>query len=318
MEAIDDLNPLVFDDRRAFVRAAAASARADEAFLRVAPGSALQKKLLRAESIAIAGLEGHAVRNEALCRLLGSRDTSSLDRGTKLAADMVDAFEKVSKWQLEPPATDEVLSLFTVSDASSGRLMRPDLIWSLEEDAGWLVHELEVVHETPDPWVALDVLRRIWISGRFQSTARRMAMLCAPWIIKRGFDCHLPVIGLAQRIRYSVDDFREAAKTSDRWSVTTANAVAEASILSLKHLGDHAGEKASLLALCPPERASSSVTTAIEFMIGQPIFTVKGFCDEIGVTPRGAKVVLDKLEEAGVLEVEGGSRNRNYVCRRTL
>lgn len=281
----------------------------------------MTRKAIRAEAMAVAGLEGHAVRNEALCRLLGDRNTSSLDRGTKLAADLVDALQLVATWDDEPPATDEVLKLFTTSDASAGRLMRPDLLWSLEGDSSWLSHELEVVHETPDPWIALDVLRRIWVSGRFQSTARRMTMLCAPWILKRGFDCEFPILGLAQRIRNSLDEFKDAEKSSHLWATAAAQAVSDASRANLKSIGDHAAERASLLALCPPERKSSSIESAVDFMIGRPIFTIKGFCEEVDVTPRGATKILDKLEEAGVVENEGGSknsRNRTYICRRTL
>lgn len=331
MEQFSETEFVVMDDRRAFVAAAAAVARADEAMINVAKMTAdaeasatpagvpwYRRRTIRDEAAAIAGLEGHAIRNESLCRRIGNRDTSNLDRATKLAADIHEAILLVDAWPQKPPGLEEILKLFSVSDESTGRVMRPDLVWTLEDDATWLVRECEVAAETPEPWIAIDVIRRIWNSGRFQSTARRMAMLCAPWILARGFGCDLPVHGLAQQIRKDVDGFRDAAKSSDSWALAAAQAVAEAGRSSHRRIGDAAAERRTLLAICPPERSSSSITPAVEFMIGQPIFTVKSFCENLGVTPRGAKVVLDKLEDAGLLEVEGGSRNRNYVCRRAI
>lgn len=331
MEQFSETEFVVMDDRRAFVAAAAAVARADEAMINVARMTAdaeasatpagvpwYRRRTIRDEAVAIAGLEGHAIRNESLCRRIGNRDTSNLDRATKLAADIHEAILLVDAWCQQPPGLEEILKLFSVSDESTGRVMRPDLVWTLEDDATWLVRECEVAAETPEPWIAIDVIRRIWSSGRFQSTARRMAMLCAPWILARGFECDLPVHGLAQQIRKDIDGFRDAAKSSDSWALLAAQAVAEAGRSSHRRIGDAAAERRTLLAICPPERSSSSITTAVEFMIGQPIFTVKSFCESLGVTPRGAKVVLDKLEDAGLLEVEGGSRNRNYVCRRAI
>jgi hypothetical protein len=330
MELFAEPELVVMDDRRAFVAAVSAVARADEAMIHVARATSedaqigqavvpwYRRRTIRDEAAAIAGLEGHAIRNESLCRRIGNRDTSSLDRATKLAADLHDALLLVDAWSQQPPSLEDILKLFSTSDESTGRVMRPDLVWTLEDDATWLVRECEVAAETPEPWIAIDVIRRIWNSGRFQSTARRMAMLCAPWILARGFGCDLPVHGLSQQIRKDVDGFRDAAKSSDAWALAAAQAVAEAGRANHRRIGDAAAERRTLLAICPPERSSSSITQAVEFMIGQPIFTVKSFCESLGVTPRGAKVVLDKLEDAGLLEVEGGSRNRNYVCRRAI
>jgi hypothetical protein len=332
MEIDADHEVIVMDDRRAFVSAASAAARADEAMINIGRAAKIgtpegaksafpwyRRRIIRDEAAAIAGLEGHAIRNESLCRRIGNRDTSNLDRATKLAADIHDALVLVDAWSSEPPALEDILKLFSTSDESAGRVMRPDLVWTLEDDASWLMRECEVVHETPEPWIAVDVIRRIWISGRFQSTARRMAMLCAPWILAKGFDCEMAIHGIAQQIRKDVDGFRDSSKTSEAWAVMAALAVAEAGRANHRRIGDAAAERASLLAICPPERSSSSIGRAVEFMIGTPIFTVKSFCEGLdGLTPRGAKVVLDKLEEAGLLEVEGGSRNRNYVCRRAI
>jgi hypothetical protein len=329
MDDFQDSENVIMDDRRAFVAAASAIVRADEAMIHIERRGEdrslksqqvpwYRRRTIRDEAAAVAGLEGHAIRNESLCRRIGNRDTSSLDRGTKLAADIHEALLLVDSWPQRAPNLEDILKLFTTSDESTGRVMRPDLVWTLEDDATWLVRECEVAAETPEPWIAIDVIRRIWISGRFQSTARRMAMLCAPWLLAKGFGCVLPVHGLAQQIRKDVDGFRDAAKSSDAWALVTAQAVAQAGILSHRRIGDAAAERRTLLAICPPERSSSSITQAVEFMIGQPIFTVKSFCESLDITPRGAKVVLDKLEDAGLLEVEGGSRNRNYVCRRAM
>lgn len=318
MEHTLEVDMTVMDDRRAFVAAASAVARADESLLIRDPTRLSMRKLIRDEASAIAGLEGHAIRPEAVCRLIGNRDTSHLDRGTRLATDIYDAIALTESWSQNPPDSAALMQIFTKSDESYGRLMRPDIVWTTEDDAGWLARECEVVHETPEPWVAVEAVRRIWNSGRFQGTSRRMAMLCAPWILSIGFSTSNPVFGIAQQIRRDIDGFRAAAKTSDEWALTIAEAVARAAASMHRRIGDMAAERATLLALCPPERASSSVAKVIEFMLSHPIFTTKGLCDALGLTPKGASVVLSKLEDAGVIEVEGGARNRNYICRRAI
>lgn len=306
------------DDRRAFVAAASAVARSDEALTIRDPARASTRRIVRNEASAIAGLEGHATRAEAVCRLIGNRDTSHLDRGTRLAADIYDAILIAETWEQMPPGSTSVMEVFTKSDESYGRLMRPDIVWTTEDDAAWLARECEVVHETPEPWVAIEAIRRIWNSGRFQGTSRRMAMLCAPWILASGFSCKNPVQGLAHQVRRDIDGFRNASRTSDEWALLVAGALKDAATATHARIGDMAAERATLLALCPPDRSSSSISKVIDFMIVQPVFTVKGLCDALGLTPKGASVVLSKLEDAGVVEVEGGSRNRNYVCRRTI
>jgi hypothetical protein len=316
MEHSSDI--IVMDDRRAFVSAASAVSRADEAQTLLDRERRSARRTIREEAAAIAGFEGHAVRSEAVCRLIGNRDTSHLDRGTRLAADVYDALLIVDGWTQEAPGTEAILKVFGKSDESYGRLMRPDLVWTLEDDAAWLARECELVLETPEPWIAVDVIRRIWVSGRFQGTARRVAMLASPWLIAVGFGCANPVHGLAQQVRKDVDGFREASRTSDSWALACADAITEAARAGHRRIGDMAAERTTLLALCPPERSSSSISRTIDFMIVQPVFTAKALCDALGLTPRGAKVVLDKLEEAGVIEVEGGSKNRDYICRRTI
>ena len=306
------------DDRHAFVAAAAAYARADEQQSNLGSHSWLTRCALRSEALAVASLEGHLVRPEALCRLLGSRDTTRLDRGTRLAADLFDALSVVSSLGGEPPPAEGVRRIFEISDRSSGRVSRPDLVWTLEEDSSWLSDQLASLAEKPDPWAAAEVLRAIWTSGRFHSSARRMAMLVAPWIVAKGFHGELALTGVAVEIVRDLDSFRDASTEGVRWSGAFAGAVAAASAARHGLSGRLLGTKATLLALCPAERSSSSVGAAVEYMIGTPVFTVRAFCDELGLTPRGAKVVLDKLEEAGALDVEGGLRNRNYVCRRCL
>jgi hypothetical protein len=313
----DELDSL--SDIRHMVAASAALARLDEALRRTAPANPLYHAgTLRREAINIAALEGSLVRMEGLCRLLGNREVTNLERSVRLAADIHDALLVVEGWADQPPSSEDVRKLFDVADASSGRRLKQDLVWSLEEDCFWLHNELLSFMEKPNPWDAIENLRSFWSSNRFLGTAKRMALLVAGWMLAKGFECATPMIGLATYIIRDTDGFRDASQAKITWIAKLGHALVELGRDGLKCIEDGAATKMSMLALCPPEKNSSSVDRAIEFMMTSPVFSAKSFAKALELTARGAKVVLDKLEEADVVEVDGGLRNRNFVCRRAM
>ena len=313
----DDLESL--SDITHLVKAAAGIARLDEALKRTRSAEPIYHAAnLRREAINIAALEGSLVRMEALCRVLGDREATNLEMSVRLAADIHAALLVVNSWEDTPPSAEEIRTLFDVSDASKGRRLKQDLVWSLEEDCFWLHNELLAFMEMPNPWDALENLRSLWTSGRFLGTAKRMALLVAGWMLAKGFGCSLPAGGLGAYIIRDTDGFRDAAQSRITWISKVGHALVELGVDGLKKIEDGAMSKTSMLALCPPEKNSSSVERAVEFMMKTPVFKAKGFAEALNLTPRGAKVVLDKLEEADVVEVDGGSRNRYFVCRRAM
>ncbi|MCV9963618.1 hypothetical protein OIU34_17095 [Pararhizobium sp. BT-229] len=313
----DDLDSL--SDIRHLVTAAAAVARLDEALKRTKSAEPLyHAATLRREAINIAALEGSLVRMESLCRLLGNKEATNLEMSVRLAADIHAALLLVAAWGDEAPSAEQIRTLFDVSDASKGRRLKQDLVWSLEEDCFWLHNELLAFMEKPNPWDAMENLRSLWTIGRFLGTAKRMALLVAGWMLARGFGCALPTVGLAAYIIRDTDGFRDAAQSRITWVAKVGHALVELGADGMKKIEDGAMSKTSMLALCPPEKNSSSVERAIEFMMTTPVFSAKAFAKSLDLTARGAKVVLDKLEEADVVEVDGGLRNRNFVCRRAM
>lgn len=307
------------DDRRAFVSAASSLARLDETLVRLADVRKLYyPPAIRREAAAIASLEGGVSRPEAIALLLADPDATLMERGARTAADIGRALGMIQEWSPEGPDAAAVSHAFMTSDASTSRLIRPDMAWSLEEDCEFTSEEMARVHETPEPWTAIEAIRRIWTSGRFFGHSRRMALVLAPWLIMTGFGGSTPVVGLADRIRREPDRFRKAESNQDIWAVLVAETLGQASLEQITRIGDLQGLRATLCALCPAERSSSSVRRAVDHFIAMPIRSAKAFGEALGLTPRGAKVVLDKLVAAGIIEVDGGARNRNFVCRRAL
>lgn len=307
------------DERRVFVSAMAKYVRYEEAVHHTSEAVSLYYHgAIRREALAIAALEGVVTRQELLARIIGDRQATNLGRGARLAADLYDAIHLAWKWGANGPDSSMVYDLFMVADSSSGRLMRPDTKWSLEEDSAWLADRLSLLTETTDPWTAIEIFREIWISGRFFGTSRRMAALSAIWLIPKGFECDIPAFGLADQLSRHADHFRNAAADKEGWSNLFAYAVSEASKSEKKALHNALSLHSTLLALCPQGRASSSIDKAIHFAFRQPFFSAKQFADNLELTSRGAKVVLDKMVEANVLEVDDISRNRKYICRRIL
>lgn len=314
----DQDTPLL--DNIAFVSAAAACARYDENFLTIPNRDVVYTPAaLRREALAIASLEGAGARKENLARLLGKRELTNVERGTRIALDIYDALKLATSLGDDLPDHQQIIEIFEVSDASFGRVKRPDFLWSIQNDALWLQTELIEVADKRDPWAWVEVIRTIFNSGRFSSTATRMALLMAPICLAKAFDCEAPILGTAEGVRRVNDEVREAATSAGNWASVFANAVASGVKIETNLMKEVAPTRATLAALCPIGRSTSSIGRAIEYMLGMPVFSMKTLADALKVTDRGAKDIVDKLLDADLLEIEGGvKQNRLFICRRAL
>jgi hypothetical protein len=319
MDTFLDTETDIVIEQLAFVAAAGGAARYDETVKNLPSSETIYRPAaMRREALAIANLEGMNPRRENLARLIGNREMTGIERDTKATADIYDALVHSASIFGETVEASGLNTLFLLSDTSSGRLMRPDVIWSLEEDSHWMADQLDSLSQECNPWTAAECLRQIWTSGRFIGKARRIALIAAPWIMKQGFSCDFPLYGLAPEIRKRVNIFRDVAQNKEDWAGQLASALDEAVRVELLALKDVPVMKATLSALCPSVRSSSSIGRAIDFMLGSPAFSAKTFSEALKLTDRGAKDVLDKLVDTNVIEVEGGLRNRLFVCRRTI
>jgi hypothetical protein len=310
--------PDILDERRAFVDAAAKFARIDEALKRTPDLAGLHRSIsVRKEAMAIASFEGESAQEESLARLLGDADSTFIERGAKTAFDLHHAIDTSLK-VTEEPSTSQIIDIFRDSERSRARLVKAEMLWTIEEDAGFVTDLIGRLIETPEPWLAVETVRRIWTSGRFFGCARRMAMILAPYCVAIGFFGDHRLFGLTRAITTSATEFREFETDPDLWAAHFAMAISKASSTQLELLGSIKGLIATMQSLCPHERSSSSVLEAIGFFIAFPISSARNFSETLGLTTRGAKVVLDKMVASGILEIEGGSRNRSYISRRSL
>jgi hypothetical protein len=306
------------DERRAFVDAAAKYARVDEAIARTPELAGLHRSIsIRKEAMYIASLEGESARDDSLARLVGDVESTFIERGAKTAFDLHQAI-KVASDLSESPTSQQIIDIFRISEVFKSRLMKADMVWTLEEDASFVEDLCSRLVETPEPWLAVETVRRIWISGRFFGCARRIAMIFAPWCVATGFGGRHRLLGLTDALAKSSGGLREIEADPDVWAINFAVAISRASTVQHELLGSVAGLTATMHALCPHERSSSSISSAIGFFIAFPISSAKHFSQTLGLTSRGAKVVLDKMVSSGILEIEGGSRNRSYISRRSL
>jgi len=318
LQLISPSNGDVSDDRRAFVTAAANYARLDEALSRSPDLVGLHNGVsIRREAIAIASLEGEAAQQESLARLIGDADSTFIERGAKTAYDLHQAIKRTTELT-ELPSAEWIAESFKLSEASKSRLMKAETIWTLEEDSNFAADLVCRLSETPEPWLAVETVRRLWTSGRFFGNARRIAMILAPFCVAIGFSGSCKMLGTTEALTKSSTALRNIESDPDLWSVHYASAIAKAAGEQLELLGSIKGLVATMQSLCPAERTSSSISDAIRFFISYPVSSAKMFSDRLGLTPRGAKIVLDKMVSSGLLDVEGGSRNRTYVCKRCL
>ena len=274
--------------------------------------------ILRDCAISIASLEGELVRTESLCRLLGNREITNIDRSVRLAADIYDALYIMCKLNDKVPSEKQIRKIFATSEKSSGRVMKQELIWNLEEDCQWLCEELSSLFETPSAHAAITAINEIWSSGRFLGSNRRIAMIMSGWILSKGFNCASPILGLPIYISKEIDEFREASSNAKTWITMISQSLRELGDDGINKINNGAASKLSMLTLCPPLKTTSSIENAIDFIMVSPVFTAKLIGEALQLTPRGTKIILDKLEEAEIIEAEGGRMNRNFVCRRAM
>lgn len=313
-------HPTSTPDHIAFVAAASGCARFDEnyQFLPRLDVTYLPAAIRR-EALAIASLEGVGPRKENLARLIGKPELTNVERGTRIAFDIYEALCLLVSNNMQIPEKQTIIEIFEIADRSQGRVRRPDFLWSIEEDASWLHQLFAEATEKQDPWEWSEIIRQIWTSGRFSSTARRMALIMSPWCISKAFGCTSLMFGFAEGVRRSVDTMKDTASVSSEWNNAFAQALADGIALELAEIKNIASTRLSLNALCPSERSSSSVGPAIDFIIGQPAFTQKALASALKLTDRGAKIIVDKFLDADILEIgAGNSHNRLFICRRTL
>lgn len=307
------------DDHLSLIDAAMAITRLDEARFHLSNSMTIYTpSARRREAMGIAAIDGAIVRLEALCRVIGDPEVTNVERGARVAADVYTALRFIETWTDGSPTTSDVVQLFAISDMSSGRLMRSDIKWSIEEDSIWIEEQLKLLDENPDVCMSVEAVRIIWTSGRFLGTSRRMALLLAPWILAKGFKCKRPTYGIAEAVKSNIDQLRDVSQLSHQWVFEMAKAMSMGFSKEMQKFKDIYAERTALLALCPPTRTSSSIETAIDFIFEHPLFTTKLLAEKLDITPRGAKIVIDKLIEANVIEVDTGARNRKYTCRRIL
>lgn len=320
MNMTEDVEDTPLVDNIAFVSAAAACARYDENFQTISNRDVVYiPAALRREALAIASLEGAGARKENLARLLGKRELTNVERGTRIALDIYDALQIVVSLGTELPDRQKIIEIFEVSDTSFGRVRRPELLWSIENDALWLQGELIEVAEKNDPWAWMEMIRTIFNSGRFSSTAIRMALLMAPICLAKAFECTSPILGTADGVRRQNDEVREASGSAINWASVFTSAVAAGVKAETGLIKEIAPGRATIAALCPIGRSTSSIGRAIDYMLGMPVFSMKALTKALNVTDRGAKDIVDKLLDADLLEVEGGvKQNRLFICRRAL
>lgn len=307
------------DEGRAFIDAMSTITRFDEAIKSDKERSSLYLPgARRREAIAIAMAEGAMPLPINLCRLIGDKETTNVDRGTRIAAAIYETLVFIGKHSQFGTDDHQIIELFNIADSPTGRLMSQELKWTVHEDALWLTDVLEGYYETPDPWTSFETLRTIWKSGRFLGTSRRIALLLAHHIIPIGIGCEQSMYGIVDVMRRDYEDLKHATNDPFGWNIMIANSISFGIRDEYKKLKNIGAERLSMLSLCPPVRNSSSIESAIAFLFEHPVFSAKLFSEKLGLTARGAKVVLDRLLDSSVIEVDGGIRNRKYTCRRII
>ena len=309
----------LIDDQATALAAGMSLGRLDARLEDEPAGQFLEAALLRREALAVAATEGFVASEETLARVLQDETETFLDRGARTAHDAHRALSFVVSWHSQAPDAAAILELLRLASKSNPRRRDAGAEWQSEEDAAQLAESLAGLDEAPDAWKAAETFRRLMVSGTFSGQGFKLALLLFPWLVRVGFSVPSALCGIAAEAARSADAFRSASPDADTWaglwmSVTLSSADASSELLgSIKAL------RRTLAASCPHTRSTSRVPEAIDCVIRNPIVSTATLSRELALTPRGTKIVVDRLMEAGVIEVVNDRRrNRIFVCRKAL
>lgn len=270
----------------------------------------------RAESAAIAVADGFLVDAPALTRATSEEAPTNLDKGVRSALDAFRARRLISTWT-EPPSSDLLLEMYSVATKSVASRRDAAAEFKLQDDASDLRAALADAAEAADLREAARVLGGQIADDSFCGHGMRVRLLIAPWLAGR-------ILGLRRASVPLALTLLQEMKKADPLDADPSATLARAMVLAMKQALDMLKNirllREALVGECSVERSTSSIGKAVEFFVASPIAASRDLEKALGLTRRGANLVISDLLQAGVVESAYPERakNRVFLCRRAL
>jgi hypothetical protein len=300
---------------RAGFTAARASARLEESSRH---GAVPRQRLVRHEALRLANREGIGCDELRLLVYLSGQGEDVVSKTERATADLMAAFARadgLGPGSLEPIDLVEAWSLSEAWDVRSPAAAAAREA-DLDRSADSLCRLLHAFASDPDPVEGADLVARI-VRDRLFPRPDRMACLIGPAIMRLalgspharfGLSAHLPPPDVFARM--------EPAEAIPTVLLAASAGASEA-------YADLEATRALRTDLCyriAGERAGSRTPEAIDALLGSPVLGMGGLVAAVGLTHRGANLMIKRLAAAGVLRPHRANRSKGrlFVCDRSL
>ena len=319
LTALDDLHAK-YDELAASLGpaldAVRAAARLEEAARRGSPPSPARHA--RHEGIALAAREGLGLDELRLLVHLTGTGEDVVSRVERAGADLVRSVARILP--LAPGAAEpiDLVETWTLSEGWNQRAPDPTGAHEagLDRDAEALCRLLHAFAADPTPIEGADLVARICRENLFPRPDR-IACLLAPGIMRLALGTPGARFGLA---RHLPPPDRLAALPPGEATRAVLLACRAGAIEALEDLEAARALRADLAYRIADERRSSRTPEAIDVLIATPVLSVGDLLDAVGLTHRGANMMLRRLVGAGVVRPHRTNRakGRLFVCDRAL
>lgn len=299
-----------------FVRIGVGIGRLDQRL--AARGAALPEQdwFVRRESIDIAARESRLADEIRLCGYVGQISDDASDQALRLASDIGDGIRIVLKWTETPTAAD-IRQVWEASNASNIMLLGAEKQWQLDSAYGRIADLMDLMLTDPSVEKTEHLIHEIWVEKAFGIASRRMALMLSPYILRRAFDAPHALIGLARNLAIPIDVLDEP--TRDERIADFADALRKGTDRSLEaslkiaRLEDEFSEAIAT-------KKGSGAERAVRQLISTPILDASALAKLMGVTHKGAILILDRFEQAGILSKLDPARTRRkaFICHKAI
>ncbi|HYD64556.1 DUF1612 domain-containing protein [Azospirillum sp.] len=297
----------------AWERAESALARLDERLKGHPAREGWLARTVAVDASASAALEAAWVESERIALWESDAAEAPADSALRLGYGIVRAWRAAARAEAgEVLTADGILELH-------GRLIGADSLPLVGVDGvdkilAWLetLEELERTPALPAAGLALAAWHRLAPLRHGEATGR---LLTAVYLWRRG-KTQGPFTPIARGFREGLADYRPF-DPPERWLPLFLSAVARGATQGVKDLAALTLARQRLMERCESHRRNSRLAQVVTLLIDRPVVSSGDVAQVVGMTRRGAMMLLEGLAGAGVIEeVSGRERFRLYRAMR--
>lgn len=313
------------DESQALFAAGIAIGRLDEHVRSSPKKHALLEWLVRRESMAISAGESLMTSEVNLAALMIDSQVMLASKADRTAYDISSAVRLAMGWEGDGPTETDIDELWKATERSNVRRAAADQVWSLERDCAEAAQEIFHLMQSPSPWTAAEAVRRLWLRGLTEreylgGRARRLAMIVAIPLIRRGFGLHAPILGVARELTKDPDQLYLDLQSLDTFmpsflkAISTTCAMTYEASLKLQRLS------IDLTAPFSEERTSSKLPQSVDEILAQPVVSVGFLAERLQITTKGASNILARLTSTQAIRQLDPEAKKNlvFVCPKAL